>query len=85
MIDSAMFDYTLWLAGSTDNAALSLLAATPRLNVLHALYVLSQISCIADLSDAIEKVCVPKKAYDLWSMVLLQAKSCLVSVVLCAE
>jgi hypothetical protein len=43
-------------AGSTDNAALALLSAAPNLNIVHALYVLSRIPCLADLSVAIVKV-----------------------------
>ena len=46
-------EFLEFLKGRKENAALALIAATPRLNVLHALYILSKISCVADLADAI--------------------------------
>jgi len=43
-------------AGSKDNPALALLVAMPNLNTIHALYILSEIPCMADLAAAISQV-----------------------------
>ena len=42
--------------GRKENAAIDLLAATPDLNVMHALYIFSVMPCLADLAAAIVQV-----------------------------
>ena len=48
-------EFLEYVKGRSDNAAVALIAATPGLNMLHALYILSQMACIADLSAALVK------------------------------
>ena len=46
------------VSGQQVNAALNLVAAMPHLNVLHALYILCKIPCVADLAAAVAQVVV---------------------------
>ena len=46
------------VSGHQVNAALNLVAAMPHLNVLHALYILCKIPCVADLAAAVAQVVV---------------------------